>query len=71
MTISSAGNVDVAGSVNITGTYKINGTDLSIPAAQINSDWNASTGLGVILNKPALLKGDKGDTGLQGPPGPN
>lgn len=26
----------------------------SIPAAQVQSDWNAVTGLGVILNKPTL-----------------
>ena len=37
-----------------TGSY----TDLTnkptIPAAQVNSDWNASSGLGVILNKPVV-----------------
>ena len=37
-----------------TGSY----TDLTnkptIPAAQVNADWNASSGLGVILNKPAV-----------------
>jgi hypothetical protein len=27
---------------------------LSIPAAQVNSDWNASSGVAQILNKPAL-----------------
>lgn len=26
----------------------------SIPAAQVQSDWNATVGLGVILNKPAI-----------------
>ena len=25
-----------------------------IPAAQVQSDWNATTGLGVILNKPSI-----------------
>ncbi len=58
--------LDVAGSVNITGSYKINGVDLSIPTAQINSDWTATTGLSVINNKPPLLKGDKGDNGTNG-----
>ena len=28
----------------------------TIPAAQVNSDWNAVSGLGVILNKPTLHK---------------
>lgn len=36
-------------------------TDLSgrptIPAAQVQTDWNATTGLGVLLNKPALFSG--------------
>lgn len=27
-----------------------------IPAAQVQSDWNATTGLGVILNKPGIPK---------------
>lgn len=27
---------------------------LSIPAAQVQSDWNATTGMGVILNKPTI-----------------
>lgn len=29
----------------------------SIPAAQVQSDWNASSGLGVVLNKPTLTSG--------------
>ena len=40
--------------VATSGSY----TDLSnqptIPAAQVQTDWNASTGLGVLLNKPDL-----------------
>lgn len=40
--------------VAVTGSY----TDLSdkptIPAAQVNSDWDASSGVAQILNKPAL-----------------
>lgn len=40
--------------VAATGSY----TDLidtpTIPAAQVNSDWTATTGIGVILNKPSL-----------------
>ena len=33
----------------------------TIPAAQVQSDWNAVTGMGVILNKPALFSGDYED----------
>ena len=29
-------------------------TALSIPAAQVNSDWNATTGVAQILNKPTI-----------------
>ena len=40
-------------------------TDLTnkptIPAAQINSDWNATTGLAVINNKPTLFSGSYTD----------
>ena len=33
----------------------------SIPAAQVQSDWDATTGLGVILNKPASLAQTQSD----------
>ena len=36
-------------------------TPPSIPAAQVQSDWNASTGLGEILNKPTLFSGSYTD----------
>ena len=29
-------------------------SDITIPAAQVNSDWNASSGLAQILNKPTI-----------------
>lgn len=32
----------------------INGTTAGIPAAQVNSDWNAASGVAQILNKPTL-----------------
>jgi hypothetical protein len=45
---------DALAAVAISGSY----TDLSntpeIPAGQVNSDWNASSGLSQILNKPSL-----------------
>ena len=33
----------------------------SIPAAQVNSDWNASSGVAQILNKPSLFSGSYTD----------
>ena len=33
----------------------------SIPAAQVNSDWSASSGLAAILNKPSLFSGAYAD----------
>ena len=48
---------------NVIETVKVNGTaltpsskavDITVPAAQVNSDWNASSGVAQILNKPSL-----------------
>ncbi len=48
-------NLPIFSTVATSGSY----LDLSnrpfIPAAQVQSDWNASSGIGVILNKPTLL----------------
>ena len=45
----------------LTSVGTISYTDLSnkptIPAAQVQSDWNAISGLGVVLNKPTLFDG--------------
>jgi hypothetical protein len=57
---SSAQSIDVNGvtTTNLTVTNGIDYADLintpSIPAAQVQSDWAAVSGLGVILNKPTL-----------------
>ena len=40
--------------VATTGEYSDLLNTPSIPAAQVQSDWNATTGMGVILNKPTL-----------------
>tara|TARA_S200000501_G_scaffold186473_1_gene175322 strand:- start:6441 stop:9308 length:2868 start_codon:yes stop_codon:yes gene_type:complete len=48
---SASGGGDVTYD-NTTGEFTY--TPPSIPAAQVQSDWNASTGLGEILNKPTL-----------------
>ena len=49
-----AAKIDGLATVATSGSY----TDLSnkptIPAAQVNSDWNASSGVSQILNKPTL-----------------
>lgn len=37
---------------------------LSIPAAQVQSNWNATSGIGVILNKPSLLSEFSNDPGF-------
>ena len=44
---------------NTTGAFTY--TPPVIPAAQVQSDWNASTGLGEILNKPTLFSGSYTD----------
>ena len=41
-------------SVATSGDYASLTNKPTIPAAQVNSDWNASSGLAQILNKPAL-----------------
>ena len=41
-------------SVAFTGSYNDLSNKPSIPAAQVNSDWNANSGVAKILNKPDL-----------------
>lgn len=58
------GNIEDGAQVNTIDTIKVNGTaltpdadkavDISVPAAQVNSDWNAASGVAQILNKPSL-----------------
>ncbi|MCR5194650.1 MAG: hypothetical protein K6B71_03985 [Alphaproteobacteria bacterium] len=40
--------------VATSGSYTDLSNTPSIPAAQVQSDWNATTGMGAILNKPTL-----------------
>ena len=40
--------------VATSGSYNDLGNKPYIPAAQVNSDWNATTGLAQILNKPSI-----------------
>jgi len=52
-----------ASHTNITATYDDanNKILLTGAAAQVQTDWNASSGLGVVLNKPALFSGSYTD----------
>ena len=45
---------DALATVAVTGSYNDLTNKPTIPAAQVNSDWNATTGVAQILNKPTL-----------------
>lgn len=47
--------------VATSGSYADLTNKPSIPAAQVQTDWNATTGLGVLLNKPTLFSGAYAD----------
>lgn len=55
-TVSGWGFTKNTGTVtSVNNVSPVNGNvTLSIPAAQVNSDWNASSGVAQILNKPTL-----------------
>lgn len=57
--LSTATNEALSGSISLhkvakTGTYNDLIGKPTIPAAQVQSDWNATSGMGVILNKPTI-----------------
>lgn len=57
-----AGKIYVATTTNL--TYRWSGSvyvEISPSTAQVQSDWNASSGLGAILNKPTLFSGSYTD----------
>lgn len=43
-----------AGTSSFSGNYNDLTNKPTIPAAQVQSDWNATSGMGVILNKPTI-----------------
>lgn len=43
--------------VATSGSYADLANTPTIPAAQVQTDWNAASGMGAILNKPALFSG--------------
>ncbi len=49
-----AAKIDGLATVATSGSYNDLTNQPAIPAAQVNSDWNASSGVSQILNKPAL-----------------
>lgn len=53
-------NIGTVTSVNNTSPDSAGNVTLSIPAAQVNSDWNADSGVAQILNKPTIPT-DTGD----------
>jgi len=52
--VLSTTGVDLAWITPFDGDYSSLSNKPTIPAAQVNADWNASSGLGVILNKPTV-----------------
>lgn len=49
-----ASEISGLAAVATTGSYNSLSDKPTIPAAQVNSDWNASTGVASILNKPTI-----------------
>ena len=50
----AASNISGLATVATSGSYNDLSGKPTIPAAQVQSDWNATTGMGVILNKPTI-----------------
>lgn len=57
----TAGDVSGLSSVATSGAYSSLSGLPSIPAAQVNSDWAATSGVTQILNKPVLFSGSWND----------
>ena len=53
-TVDVYGTIVNLSDVATTGSYNDLNDKPTIPAAQVQSDWNASSGMGVILNKPTI-----------------
>ena len=52
--LSAKANTADLATVATTGSYSDLSNKPTIPAAQVNSDWNAVSGVEQILNKPTL-----------------
>lgn len=55
--ISGKANTTDLATVATSGSYNDLSNKPTMPAAQVNSDWNASTGKAAILNKPTIPVG--------------
>ena len=53
--ISGKANTEDLANVAFSGNYNDLTNKPTIPAAQVNSDWNATSGVAKILNKPTIL----------------
>lgn len=61
-TLFSGAYADLTGKPTLfSGSYTDLTSKPTIPAAQVNSDWSASSGLTQILNKPTLFSGSYAD----------
>lgn len=58
-------NIGTVTSVNNTSPDSAGNVTLSIPAAQVNSDWNADSGVAQILNKPTIPTVNDGTLTIQ------
>jgi hypothetical protein len=58
---SGAGLTGVVKSISFNGAAAVDGTVSITSPAQVQPDWNATSGLGSILNKPALFSGSYTD----------
>jgi hypothetical protein len=54
ITKSQVSDFPTLATVATSGSYSDLSNKPTIPAAQVQTDWNASSGLGVLLNKPSL-----------------
>jgi hypothetical protein len=57
----SSSDISGLSSVASSGSYNDLTNKPNIPAAQVNSDWNSSSGISQILNKPTLFSGSWND----------
>ena len=58
---SGAGLTGVVKSISFNGAAAVDGAVSITSPAQVQPDWNATTGLGQILNKPTLFSGSYAD----------
>ena len=60
-TVANWGFTKNTGTSTFSGSYNDLTDKPTIPAAQVQPDWNASSGMGQILNKPTIFSGSYND----------